>query len=254
MRTIRALLSTEATKLKHTATLWLSAIVPVTMLTLLFIGLLNEYFQHRGLGMQQSALELWNNTLRGPWTMWTLVAAPILIAVEATGLASPEHAGKHWTQLFSLPIPRWSVFAAKAIMCALLTGASSLIFTAGAIALGLMQSELYHLDMASGIPWGLVLRIAARSYLASWCAIAIQTWLSLRFSGFAIPIGTALAGTLFTGAASQFRITGWYPWSMMADSLPWGWSHVPAPAIISPALCLLVGLLAGWQMSRREVV
>jgi hypothetical protein len=139
-------------------------------------------------------------------------------------------------------------------MCALLTGASALIFTAGVVALGLLQSGLFHLDMAAGIPWGLVLRIAARSYLASWCAIAIQTWLSLRFSGFAIPIGIALAATLFTGAATQFRITGWYPWAMMTDSLPWGWSHVPAPAIVSPVLSLAAALLAGWHLSRRETV
>ena len=74
MRTMRALLSTEATKLKHTATLWLSPIVPVTMLVLLFIGLLNQYFQQHGPGIPPSTQDMWNNILRGPWTLWTLVA------------------------------------------------------------------------------------------------------------------------------------------------------------------------------------
>jgi lantibiotic transport system permease protein len=254
MRTMGALLSTEATKLKRTATLWLSVIVPMMFLALLFIGLLNEYAHQRGLRMSRSLLDEWNNVLRGPWTLWTLVALPILIAVEAAGLSSPEHAGKHWTQIFALPIPRWNVFAAKAIVCGLLTGVSSLVFTGGVVVLSLLRSGLFHLHLASGIPWSLVVQITARTYLASWCVICVQTWLSVRFTGFAIPIGTALAATLFGGVAAQLGVTGWYPWTMSADSLPWGWSHTPASAMISPVLCLAVALLANWHLSRREIV
>lgn len=253
MRTMRALLSTEATKLKKTATLWLSLIVPAMLLLLLFIGLVDDYFRHPIRRMPASAEAEWISVLARPWMLWAHLL-PILIAVEAAGLASPEHAGKHWKQLYALPIPRWSVYVAKALMCALLTAGSSLFFSAGLVALGLARSELFHLQIASDVPLGVVLEVTARAYLASWCVIAIQTWLSVRFSGFAISIGTAVAALLFSGLAAQFGVAGLYPWTMPLDSLPWGWSEAPAPAMVSPLLCVAVAVAAGWHLSRREVV
>jgi hypothetical protein len=256
MRTIRALLSTETTKLKHTATLRLSVIAPAVVLVLVVSVLLKQYFHnfHSRSWMPRPPADEWNRFLQGLWAPWALVVAPILISVEAAGLASLEHAGKHWKQLFALPIPRWSIFAIKMLICGLLTGASFLVFSVGSLGMGLLNSGLYGLHMASEIPWSLLLRVAGRAYLASWPAIAIQMWLSMRFSGFAIPIGTGLAATMATAAVTMFGLAGWWPWSMPGDSLPWGWEHVPAPAMISPVVCVLVAVLACWHLSRREIV
>jgi lantibiotic transport system permease protein len=251
--TTRALLSTEITKLRHTSTLWLSILIPAFVLVVALIALLGEYPQWTP-RPPRPLVDEWNTALRPLWTIWTAAVAPLLIAMETVGLAGPEHAGKHWKQLYTLPIPRWSIFAAKTVVCGLLVGVSFLIFGVGVLGLGLLRSGLFHLHMASGIPWGLMLRVAGRAYLASSAVIAIQMWLSMRFSGFAIPGGAGLAATVAGSVLGQIHLTGWWPWLMPFDSLPWGTAHVPASLIISPMAFVVLTVLAGWRLSRSEIV
>jgi len=250
---MRALLSTEITKLKHTSTLWLSVIFPAIVLILQFIALLDQY--SRGIpGPFRPLTSEWGIGLRQPWMVWTVAIMPILISLEAVGLVSAEHAGKHWKQLYALPIPRWSIFVAKTAVCALLTGVSLLLFSAGVLGLELLRSGLFHLHMASAIPWGLILRICGGAYLASAAVIAVQMWLSMRFAGFAIPVGVALACMIAAGTLGRVDLAGWWPWSMPADSLPFGVGHVPASMLVSPLAFSVILVLGGWRLSRREVM
>ena len=186
----RALLSTEITKLKHTSTLWSSLIFPALILMLPMINLIGEYTVWTPRS-PRPLLDEWNTAIRPWWTIWT-AALPLLIAMQTAGLANLEHEGRHWKQLYTLPIPRWSIFAAKIVVCGLLVGVNFLIFGVGVLGLGLLRSGLFHLNMASEIPWSMILRLAGRAYLASSAVIAIQMWLGMRVSGFAIPLGVAL--------------------------------------------------------------
>jgi hypothetical protein len=252
METIRALWSTEITKLKHTSTLWLSVIFPVVVL-LELIGLLEAHY-HSMPRPPRPLTDEWDIALRPLWTIWTVAVVPILVSLEAVGLASPEHAGKHWKQLYSLPIPRWSIYAAKTAVCALLMAASFLLFGIGAFALSLLRSGLFHLNLTAAIPWGLILQTAGGAYLASAALIAVQMWLSMRFSGFAIPMGICLAAILSGSVLRPLDLLGWWPWTMPMDSLPFGIDHVTPSPIVSPLAFAMIAVLAGWQLSRREVV
>jgi ABC-2 type transport system permease protein len=250
---IRALWSTEITKLKRSSTVWFSVIFPVLILSLALISLLGEY-AHWVPRPPRPAEAEWESILKPWWALWTAAVIPLLIAMEAAGLTSPEHLGKHWKQLYTLPIPRWRFFAVKAMVCGLLVGASFVLFAAGVLSMGLLRSFLFHLDMGSAIPWSLTLRLAARTWLASCAMIAAQMWLSIRFPGFAIPVGTALAAAVLGAALRQVGLGGWWPWTMPFDSLPWGVRHVPASPVVSPAICVVLILLASRQISRSEIV
>jgi ABC-2 type transport system permease protein len=251
--TARALLSTEITKLKHTSTLWLSLIFPAFVLLVALINLLGDY-AHWTPRPPRPLMDEWNAALRPLWMIWTAAVLPLLIAMEAAGLASPEHAGRHWKQLYALPIPRWSIFAAKTVVCGLLVGVSFVIFAVGVFGLALLRSSLFQLNMASGIPWGLMLRVAGRAYLASGAAIAIQMWLSMRVSGFAIPVGAGMGATMAGTVLGQLHLMGWWPWLMPFDSLPWGVDHVPASPVIGPVAFVVLAVFAGWRLSRYETV
>jgi hypothetical protein len=247
-----ALLSTEFAKLKHTATLWLSILFPALLFVIALISLLDEYYQGRPRAVRPLAVE-WNAALRPLWTIWAAAVVPLLIAMETVGLASPEHAGKHWKQLYTLPIRRWNIFAAKTAVCGLLLGMSFLIFGIGVLGLALTRSGLFHLQLGAAIPWSLMLGLAGRAYLASGALIAIQMWLSMRYAGFAIPAGAALAAIATGTVLAQMKLAGWWPWLMPFDSLPWGIDHVPASPVISPVVFVVVIALAGWRLSRAEV-
>ena len=67
---------------------------------------------------------MWTDLLSFGWVMWLSLFTPALITFEAMCLASFQHGGPHWKQLFAMPIPRWNIFAVKMLCCGLLVGAS----------------------------------------------------------------------------------------------------------------------------------
>jgi hypothetical protein len=69
IRTARALLSTEITKLKHTSTLWSSLVFPAFVLMVALINLLGDY-AHWIPRSPRPLLEEWNMALRPVWTVW----------------------------------------------------------------------------------------------------------------------------------------------------------------------------------------
>src|ERR1700719_537254 len=44
---------------------------------------------------------VWVDLLRGGWDVWLVLILPMLIFFEAASLATLEHSGNHWKQLFA---------------------------------------------------------------------------------------------------------------------------------------------------------
>ena len=188
MRTLSVVIATEFAKLRRTATLWVAFVAPVLFCLLALVTILNEYFQVSRFPPRPVPVAVaWDNFLRGYWTMWAMVATPILISVQSASLVAPEHAGSHWKQLYSVPVPRWNFFVSKAVVCAALTAASLLIFSAGVALLGIVRGLLFHVDMTSQIPWGGSARLVAHVFFASLALIVVQTACAFEWRGFLDP-------------------------------------------------------------------
>lgn len=184
-----ALLSTEAFKLRRTLGLRMTAAAPVFAILLELPMLFNRRAFPVG-----DASTVWRSLYRGGWLFWIGFFVPVLVAFEAASLANVEHRGKQWKQLFASPIPRWSVYAVKMLFCGLLVGASFAIVVPGLVGDVLIYSAANGYRMAPAIPWSEVVDWAGRAWLASWLVVVLQSWLSVRFTGIAPPVGIALAG------------------------------------------------------------
>jgi hypothetical protein len=121
-----ALLTTEAIKLRRTLALWLAVAAPVFAILLELISLLDRSSFPSG-----DAVAVWPGLLQSGWGLWLGFFAPMLICFEAASLANLEHGGRLWKQLFTYPIPRWSVYATKILFCGLLVGAGFVILALG---------------------------------------------------------------------------------------------------------------------------
>jgi len=197
----------------------------------------------------------WNAAIRPWWTIWMAAFLPLLIAMEAAGIVNAEHAGRNWKQLFTLPIARWKFVAAKAVVCASLIAVSFAVFSVGVLGLGLLRGSLFRVDMGRAIPWELLVRLTLRGFVASTAAIAAQLCVSIRLPGFVAALGAGLGATVLGAAMGPLNLAGWWPWSMPLDTLPWGGLyHVPAHITIAPVICVVLVWLAGWWMSRAEIV
>jgi hypothetical protein len=247
-----ALVSSEAIKVRRAAPVRLAIAAPA----LLFLLELLTLFARRQVSPAHPA-RLWQDLLGFGWVMWLGLFTPVLIAFEAISLANLEHSGKHWKQLFALPIPRWKVFAVKMLFCGLLLGGSFVVFTVTNVAGVLMFSGVRGLNLGASLPWMETLQTALRGYAACWLLIVVHTWLSVRFRGFAMPAGIAftalLTGYLLVGLSQEF-FGWWYPWTLPISVRPQGLydSHnTLAPAVFGGLAGLLLAPLASWDLGRR---
>jgi len=248
-----ALVSTEAIKLQRTAALWLAIGAPVLAVLLELIALFDRTYPPSG-----DAGTVWGILLGGGYTSWLGFCLPILISFEAASLANLEHSGKHWKQLFAFPIPRWSVYTTKMLFCGLLAWVSILIGILGFTGDVLIYSGAHGLNLASAIPWPQMLTMVGKAYMASCFLIVIQTWLSTKFSGVALPVGigfAALAVGLVLLPLGEGVLSSWYPWTLplrVLQTNPRDLHNTMLPAVFGWVGALVIGPLACWDLARRQ--
>jgi hypothetical protein len=76
-------------------------------------------------------------------------------------------------------------------------------------------------EMANAGPvrYGWLAKYAAFVWLAAWLIIAIHTWVSIRWSGFALALGTGIGGTFFALFAASAAVGKYYPWLLPMNVL-----------------------------------
>jgi hypothetical protein len=142
--------------------------------------------------------------------------------------------------------------------CGLLVGASFLVFALGFIGDALIFGAIRGLPLASTIPWSEILHLVGKAYVASWLVIAIQSWLSVRFSGMATPVGVGFAALVIGFGLLGVRggpFSWWYPWTLPIRTLSGGprdLHDTVLPALFGCAGGVLVGALACWDLARRR--
>jgi hypothetical protein len=191
---------------------WSSVILPLLLCLLVFIGFFNNsdhLLHHPGmmLWMEFSAILL--------GVMGALVL-PMLTVFIAYSVNSIEHKADTWKTLFSLPISKLSIFAAKyfyafflVFLCLLLF----MLFTLGfGNLLGALKPELKFNEYNAA---GLLTQVYFKLFLSSLGILSIQFLLSLLFRDFLKPMGIGFICTI-TGwilAAHSWKYDYLFPYS-----------------------------------------
>ena len=206
-------------------------------------------------------------TLRGkapmPWDLWMMNAAAIwaffMLPMSATALtalvAHMEHGPKSWDHLRALPLPRWRLYAAKAV-CVLavvaLMSAAVLAMTWGAVTLaGAIKPQV-----APSGAFALTAHatLFGKIYLAALLMIAIQLWVALRYASFVPALAVGIGGTFFSVVATSAKQGVFFPWQMPVNMLatePW---RVNTALGLGFGLGVVALIAALWRLSRREVL
>jgi hypothetical protein len=249
-----ALVSAEMIKLRRTAALWVTLVAPLLVIVLELIVLFDRTSYPMGDGKA-----VWRLLLGNGWSFWLMFFVPMLVAFQCASLANLEHSGKHWKQLFAFPLPRWSVYATKIGVCALLLGVSFLVTTLGFVADVLVYSAAGGHELASPIPWSDILGTAGTTYAACLLIIAIQSWLSARFAGMATSFGIGFAATVIGVILipiGRGAISSRYPWMLPLYT----YTLAVGPGNRNGAHAALIGsvggavavVLACWDLARRR--
>lgn len=246
-------LRAEALKTKRTLALILTAVAPAVIVLMVFVF----YMQNQEYYHPTEGINPWDQISQMTMVYWNMLLLPLFITLETALIAQVEHAHKNWKLIFTTPLSRWTIYVAKQLIVMAWIALSYLVLVAlmaGAGKLLQVINPVYGLDAA--ITWWGILKIAGLSYLASWFMISFHLWVGTRWSSFVVAMGTGIAATVASIFVMGDKVASYFPWSipgvlaMDTDTgVAWG---------VSLAICvvgsMIVALLGGWDVLRRDVV
>ena len=97
-------LAVEAHKLRRSLALLLAAIAPLLIAAFIFFNLLR---------LKQAMP--WAMALQSSTAIWAFFMLPMSVTALTALVAHAEHGPRSWDHLRALPLPRWHLYAAKAV-------------------------------------------------------------------------------------------------------------------------------------------
>ena len=237
-----AVLSVEIRKLNRSLALLLAAAAPALIAIFAFAMMLRS--------KQPSEWDMW---IGSGLAIWAYFLMPMCVTALTALIAQMEHAPRSWDHLRALPVPRWTLYASKAICViglVLVMSAAVLGMTVGAVVLGGMVkpevAAVGRLDLA-GYAWTLI-RIAVAAVLM----IAIQFWTAIRFASFVPGLVLGIGGTFFAVVATSAKQGVFMPWQMPVNILATEAWRVQTALVLGGGLGLVVLAAAVIHLARRE--
>jgi hypothetical protein len=252
MSLIRALRA-EQLKTRRTLALWLAPIAPLVIVALQVAIVLQQQEHYR----QQDISDAWIRYGGQIVFLWTMLMLPLFITLETALLANLEHGNRQWKHLFALPIPRGAIYAAKQVSAMAVIALSMVSLFVLMVLSGLgLRLVAPGLGFESPVPWVEFLQYVALAYLAAWLIISIHTWIGLRWQSFAVASAVGIAAMVIAVFLFSSDWNQWYPWTLpglVQYNLEEGLD--PWPQLLLGSLGgVLVALLGGWDVTRRDVL
>lgn len=204
----------ELLKLRRTLALAMAVVAPAMVVLLQVLIWLNN---RRGFDLD---MDLWLAFAQNVLAMWALFMQPLYVALAAALVFHAEHASGGWLRVFTWPLPRPAVLAAKhAVVLSLLTLATVLLLVFSL--LGAFAADALHdkIALPEELPLATLGLRVAKVWVAALLLTAIQCAVSFRFAAISVPLGTGVAGTFVALFATSWKAGVYYPWLMPARAL-----------------------------------
>lgn len=237
-------IAVEACKLRRSLALLLATAAPTLIAVFIFFNLLRT-----------DKPAPWAMSLSASAAIWAFFMLPMSVTALTALIAHTEHGTRAWDHLRALPLPRWHLYAAKAVCVLAVVAAMSLLLAAlsslAVVAAGWWKPAV----AATGIPdFTGYLLLLGRIFAAALLLVAVQLWLALRFASFVPALATGIGGTFFAVVATSAKLGTVLPWQMPVNQL----ASDPARALLTLALGSIGGALVMifmlWRLSQREVL
>lgn len=255
MAALARALSAETLKLNRTLALAMVFVSPLVVVVLNILNLVR---------MSQFSPEVlpegWRYMIQNSLALWIALMLPLFITLETALMAGLEHNSQQWKHLFALPIPRGSVYAAKQIMAFGVSALGLIVLLIAAWLSGLIVMALGvdTVTFEAQYPWGLAFQVAGFAYLLSAFIVAIHTWVANRWASFPVAAGVGMTATVINffliNSETWSKI---FPWSLPINALLLMIDGTPVtaqPVIIALVGAVVVSIVGGWDVIRRDVL
>ena len=229
-------LAVEACKLRRSLALLLAGVAPLLIAVFVFFNLLR---------LDKAAP--WAMTLQSSTAIWAFFMLPMSVTALTALVAHAEHGPRSWDHLRALPLPRWHLYAAKAVCVLGVVAAMSLwlaILTLLAVDLvGTIKPAVAATGPLDTLAY---LQMLGRVFLSAWLLVAVQLWIALRCASLVPALAVGIGGTFFAVVATSAKIGVVLPWQIPVNQL----ASDPARAQLALALGAIGGCIAFAAMLR----
>lgn len=187
-------LQSEFYKTRNTLAFWSAILFPLVLCLLISSG----FYYNSSKLIQYSAETQWFRFTGAFLGVMGSLLIPMLVIFQTFSINNIEHGAEMWKSLFSLPIPKWSIYSAKFLYAVFLNALcislfATFIFAAGHILDYLNPDfKFSQYDIS-----GLLFKIQLKLFLASLGILSIQFVFSLLWGNFLKPMGIGFLLTVF---------------------------------------------------------
>lgn len=237
-------LAVEAYKLRRSLALLLAAVAPLLIAFFMFFNMLR---------MKQPMS--WTIALQSSAGIWAFFMLPMSVTALTALVAQAEHGPRSWDHLRALPLPRWHLYAAKALCVLGIVAAMTVLLGLASVFSAQLAGWWKPAVAASGTAdfAGFALMLT-RVFAAAWLLVAVQLWIALRYASFVPALATGIGGTFFAVVATSAKAGMFLPWQIPVNQL----AAEPSRADLTLAFGCLGGAavfaLMLWRMGRREAL
>lgn len=201
-------LGMERLKVKGTLVVWLAVFAPAFVVVVAFVAGYAD-----GEKFYRSGVNPWINFCEHLLAGWSLFIFPLYVSLLSALYAALEHQIKSWGYLYSLPVPKSSIYLSKLVVVTALVALSHVVLVflglgAGSV-MGLLKPSYGFQDFT--MP-SFMLVACINLFACGLGVIVIQLLISLWYPSFIIPAGLGLFATLASAIARSFSVSHFSPY------------------------------------------
>jgi hypothetical protein len=223
MRSLLVSLTSEFYKSRKTLAFWSAILLPLVICFLMSWGFINQATKLAN----DPAMVLWFRYITAILGVMGVLLLPVLVIYNTYAITNMEYKGDTWKSLFSLPLPKLSIYTSKYIYIVFLTFLTMCLFAVFIIGSGhVIQLIKPQLEFGDYNPNTIIIKVFGKLFLSSIGIISIQFLMNLMWNDFLKPFGI---GFLMTIMGIITASVGW----KYVDYLPYAYPNLTVTKIMA---------------------
>lgn len=195
MRSLFISLTSEFYKSRKTLAFWASIILPIAICGLIMIGFYSG--SDKILERNYPGMALWGNYSGAALGVMGMLILPFYVMFMAFSVNNIEHKNDTWKTLFSQPLNKFSIYAAKYLFAVSLLAICLILFAGLTFVTGhILQVLVPKYTFNDYNPIIILVKFYSKLFLSSLGILSVQFILSLVWSDFLKPMGIGFVGTI----------------------------------------------------------
>lgn len=200
---------TEIKKMKNTIGVWTALIFPLVVVFMNFM-----IYHNRPKMLSKTDVNQWIVISQNAISIFSILFLPLFIAIITFYINFNEHKSNAWRQIYALPIPKGSVYAAKFSVSFILVGVSLLFFyVINYLSIILLKSLHPEIPFGNYYYSSIIWITFVKIFFASAGIVGIQFVISILWSNFIYPLGFGLTATFAAAFLMQWEKIIYYPYA-----------------------------------------